>query len=127
MVCLAVFSLFIFGVLALYQVDLKRIVAYSTCSQIAYLSLSINMGVWSSTIFHTVSHAIFKALTFMLVGSGVHAMDNLQDLRYIGGMSKKLQLTSILLLMSLFAMLGFPILYGFWSKEMIIVMACQMY
>lgn len=124
---LAIFSVFVFGILSLYQVDLKRIVAYSTCSQIAYLSLSINLGFWSATMFHTVSHAIFKAMTFMLVGSGVHAMDNVQDLRYISSMSKKLQLTSILLLFSLFAMLGFPVLYGFWSKEMIIVLASHVF
>mgnify|MGYP001185607243 FL=1 len=108
---------------ALVQNDIKKIVAYSTCSQLGYMFFAAGVGAYHVAIFHLFTHAFFKALLFLGSGSVIHAFNNEQDIRNMGGIRKKLPLTYIFMLIGTLALTGFPLLSGFYSKDAIIEFA----
>ena len=108
---------------ALVQNDIKKIVAYSTCSQLGYMFFAAGVGAYHVAIFHLFTHAFFKALLFLGSGSVIHAFKDEQDIRNMGGIRKKLPFTYILMLVGTLALTGFPFLSGFYSKDAIIEFA----
>ncbi len=108
---------------ALVQNDIKKIVAYSTCSQLGYMFFAAGIGAYHVAIFHLFTHAFFKALLFLGSGSVIHAFKDEQDIRNMGGVRKKLPFTYILMLIGTLALTGFPFLSGFYSKDAIIEFA----
>ena len=109
--------------IALVQNDIKKIVAYSTCSQLGYMFFAAGIGAYHVAIFHLFTHAFFKALLFLGSGSVIHAFKDEQDIRNMGGVRKKLPFTYILMLIGTLALTGFPFLSGFYSKDAIIEFA----
>ena len=108
---------------ALVQNDIKKIVAYSTCSQLGYMFFATGVGAYHVAMFHLFTHAFFKALLFLGSGSVIHAFKDEQDIRNMGGVRKKLPYTYILMLIGTLALTGFPLLSGFYSKDAIIEFA----
>ncbi len=108
---------------ALVQNDIKKIVAYSTCSQLGYMFFAVGVGAYHVAIFHLFTHAFFKALLFLGSGSVIHAFKDEQDIRNMGGVWKRLPITYILMLIGTLALTGFPFLSGFYSKDAIIEFA----
>ena len=108
---------------ALVQNDIKKIVAYSTCSQLGYMFFAAGIGAYHVAIFHLFTHAFFKALLFLGSGSVIHAFKDEQDIRNMGGVRKKLPYTYIFMLIGTLALTGFPFLSGFYSKDAIIEFA----
>lgn len=106
--------------MAMAQYDMKRILAYSTMSQLAYMFVGLGVGASDSAIFHLYTHAFFKALLFLCAGSVMHQMGNVIDLRHFSGLRKILPQTQKLMLIGCLALAGFPLLAGFWSKDEII-------
>ncbi|AHF92507.1 NADH dehydrogenase [Opitutaceae bacterium TAV5] len=112
----------LFGaVLATAQNDIKRILAYSTVSQLGYMMLAIGVGAWPAAIFHLLTHAFFKALLFLGAGSVIHAAHHEQDIRNLGGLAPRMKLTFATFAIGMMALSGVPFLFsGFWSKEAIL-------
>ena len=108
---------------ALVQNDIKKIIAYSTCSQLGYMFFATGIGAYHVAIFHLFTHAFFKALLFLGSGSVIHAFKDEQDIRKMGGVWNKLPFTWILMLIGTLALTGFPFLSGFYSKDAIIEFA----
>ena len=108
---------------ALVQNDIKKIVAYSTCSQLGYMFFAAGVGAYHVAMFHLFTHAFFKALLFLGSGSIIHAFKDEQDIRNMGGVRKKLPYTYIFMLIGTLALTGFPFLSGFYSKDAIIEFA----
>ena len=108
---------------ALVQNDIKKIIAYSTCSQLGYMFFAAGVGAYHVAIFHLFTHAFFKALLFLGAGSVIHAFKNEQDIRKMGGVWKKIPYTWTLMLIGTLALTGFPLLSGFYSKDAIIEFA----
>ncbi len=108
---------------ALVQNDIKKIVAYSTCSQLGYMFFAAGVGAYHVAMFHLFTHAFFKALLFLGSGSVIHAFQDEQDIRYMGGVRKKLPYTYVFMLIGTLALTGFPFLSGFYSKDAIIEFA----
>ena len=108
---------------ALVQNDIKKIVAYSTCSQLGYMFFATGVGAYHVAMFHLFTHAFFKALLFLGAGSVIHAFKDEQDIRSMGGVRKKLPYTYIFMLLGTLALTGFPFLSGFYSKDAIIEFA----
>jgi len=108
---------------ALVQNDIKKIIAYSTCSQLGYMFFAAGVGAYHVAIFHLFTHAFFKALLFLGSGSVIHAFKDEQDIRNMGGVWKKIPYTYILMLIGTLALTGFPFLSGFYSKDAIIEFA----
>ena len=108
---------------ALVQNDIKKIIAYSTCSQLGYMFFAAGVGAYHVAIFHLFTHAFFKALLFLGSGSVIHAFKEEQDIRQMGGVWKKLPYTWLLMLIGTLALTGFPFLSGFYSKDAIIEFA----
>ena len=109
--------------IALVQNDIKKIIAYSTCSQLGYMFFAAGVGAYHVAIFHLFTHAFFKALLFLGSGSVIHAFKDEQDIRRMGGVWKKLPFTWFLMLIGTLALTGFPFLSGFYSKDAIIEFA----
>ena len=108
---------------ALVQNDIKKIIAYSTCSQLGYMFFAAGVGAYHVAIFHLFTHAFFKALLFLGAGSVIHAFKDEQDIRKMGGVWKKIPYTWCLMLIGTLALTGFPFLSGFYSKDAIIEFA----
>jgi len=108
---------------ALVQNDIKKIIAYSTCSQLGYMFFAAGVGAYHVAIFHLFTHAFFKALLFLGAGSVIHAFKDEQDIRKMGGVWKKIPFTWGLMLIGTLALTGFPFLSGFYSKDAIIEFA----
>ncbi len=108
---------------ALVQNDIKKIVAYSTCSQLGYMFFAAGIGAYHVAMFHLFTHAFFKALLFLGSGSVIHAFKDEQDIRKMGGIRKKLPYTYTFMLIGTLALTGFPFLSGFYSKDAIIEFA----
>ena len=106
--------------IALVQNDIKKIVAYSTCSQLGYMFFASGVGAYHVAMFHLFTHAFFKALLFLGAGSVIHAFKDEQDIRNMGGVRKKLPYTYFFMLIGTLALTGFPFLSGFYSKDAII-------
>ncbi len=108
---------------ALVQNDIKKIIAYSTCSQLGYMFFAAGIGAYHVAMFHLFTHAFFKALLFLGAGSVIHAFKDEQDIRNMGGVRKKLPYTYAFMLIGTLALTGFPLLSGFYSKDAIIEFA----
>jgi len=106
------------ALIAVAQNDIKRILAFSTVSQLGYMMLAIGVGSWTAAIFHLLTHAFFKALLFLGAGSVIHAAHHEQDIRALGGLSGKMKTTFATFAIGMMALAGVPFLFsGFWSKE----------
>jgi len=112
---------------ALVQTDLKRVIAYSTCSQLGYMITACGLSAYNASIFHLSNHAFFKALLFLSAGSVIHAMNNEQDMRKMGGLINLLPFTYCMILIGSLALMGFPFLSGFYSKDVILETAYASY
>jgi NADH-quinone oxidoreductase subunit L len=102
------------------QWDIKRVIAYSTCSQLGYMFFAIGVGAYGAAVFHLFTHAFFKALLFLGAGSVIHAMHHEQDMRYYGGLRKKIPITFAVMMIGTLAITGVPFLSGFYSKDAIL-------
>ena len=109
--------------IALVQNDIKKIIAYSTCSQLGYMFFATGVGAYNVAMFHLFTHAFFKALLFLGSGSVIHSFHNEQDINLMGGVRKKLPYTYIYMLIGTLALTGFPLFSGFYSKDAIIEFA----
>jgi len=105
------------GTVGCLQNDIKRIIAYSTCSQLGYMFLAAGLGAYPVAIFHLINHAFFKALLFLAAGSVIHAMSDEQDIRKMGGLAKKLPVTWVVMLFGALALAGIPPFSGYYSKD----------
>jgi len=114
---------FLAATTGLLQNDLKRVIAYSTCSQLGYMVFAAGLSSYSVTVFHLSNHAFFKALLFLGAGSVIHALSDEQDMRKMGGLVKILPFTYIAMLIGSMALMGFPFLTGFYSKDVILEVA----
>src|SRR5216117_4261903 len=102
--------------IGLAQWDIKKVLAYSTVSQLGYMFLACGVGAFGAGIFHLMTHAFFKALLFLAAGSVIHAMGGEQDIRHMGGLSKKIKVTYWTMLVATLAIAGAPLFAGFFSK-----------
>ncbi|MHB1092683.1 NADH-quinone oxidoreductase subunit L [Thiobacillus sp.] len=119
MVIGAITALFM-GFLGMVQNDIKRVIAYSTLSQLGYMTVALGASAYSVAVFHLMTHAFFKALLFLAAGSVIMAMHHNQDIRYMGGLKKYMPITWVTTLIGSLALIGAPFLSGFYSKESII-------
>nr|YP_010199828.1 NADH dehydrogenase subunit 5 [Gracilaria tikvahiae]UAD89836.1 NADH dehydrogenase subunit 5 [Gracilaria tikvahiae] len=117
------FTAFFAGMSGIFQNDLKRVIAYSTCSQLGYMVFACGISCYNVSIFHLANHAFFKALLFLSAGSVIHALANEQDMRRMGSLIRFLPLTYSLMLIGSLALAGFPFLTGFYSKDFILELA----
>ncbi len=113
------------AVIGLKQNDIKKVLAYSTVSQLGLMFAALGLGAFSSGIFHLVTHAFFKALLFLGAGSVIHALSGEQDIRQMGGLKKLIPITYITFLLASLAIAGFPLLSGFFSKDEILAHAFE--
>ncbi|GAA4097727.1 NADH-quinone oxidoreductase subunit L [Mucilaginibacter panaciglaebae] len=111
------------AVVALTQTDIKKVLAYSTVSQLGYMFLGLGVGAYTGAFFHVLTHAFFKALLFLGAGSVIHAMGGEQDMRKMGGLSGKIKITFITMLIGTIAIAGIPPFSGFFSKDEILAAA----
>jgi NADH-quinone oxidoreductase subunit L len=109
--------------IALAQNDIKKVLAYSTISQLGYMVLAVGTGAYVAAIFHMVTHAFFKALLFLGAGSVIHGMDDDQDIRHYGGLYKLMPITAFTYIVGWLAIVGAPPFSGFWSKDEILAFA----
>ncbi len=114
---------FLAATTGLLQNDLKRVIAYSTCSQLGYMVFAAGLSSYNVSVFHLSNHAFFKALLFLGAGSVIHAMGDEQDMRKMGGLVKILPLTYSAMVIGSLALMGFPFLTGFYSKDVILEVA----
>jgi len=111
---------FFAATVGLVQNDIKRVIAYSTCSQLGYMFVAMGVGAYSVGMFHLFTHAAFKALLFLGAGSVIHAMHHEQDMRNMGGLWKKIPFTYAMMVVGTIALTGFPFTAGYYSKDAII-------
>jgi NADH-quinone oxidoreductase subunit L len=116
-------TLLVAGLIALVQTDIKRVIAYSTMSQIGYMFLGVGVGAYSSGMFHLMTHAFFKALLFMTAGLAIHALSGEQDIRKMRGLGKIMPFTKWCFLAGALALVGVPPFSGFFSKDPIVAAA----
>src|SRR5690606_27900757 len=109
------------GLLAIVQYDIKRVVAYSTPSQLGYMTVALGASAYAAGVFHLMTHAFFKALLFLAAGSVIIGMHHDQDIRNMGGLRKYMPITWITALVGSLALIGTPFLSGFYSKDSIIL------
>lgn len=120
MVGLGSLTAFVGSTIGVFQLDIKKIIAYSTCSQLGYMFLACGLNGYNFSLYHLTNHAFFKALLFLVAGYIIHAMGNEQDIRKLGGLLNLLPFGYIGLLIGSLSLLGFPFYSGFYSKEKII-------
>ena len=106
--------------IALTQNDIKKVIAYSTCSQLGYMFFAAGLGAYNASIFHLTTHGFFKALLFLSAGSVIHAMHHEQDMRKMGGLFFKIPFTGVMMWIGSLAIIGFPFFSGYYSKESIL-------
>ena len=116
---------FFAATIGLVQTDIKKVLAYSTVSQLGYMFLACGVGAFSAGIFHLMTHAFFKALLFLAAGSVIHAMGGEQDMNRMGGLSKKTRWTYVTMLTATLAIAGIPPFAGFFSKDSILLSAFE--
>lgn len=114
---------FFAGTVGLVQNDLKKVIAYSTCSQLGYMIFACGISNYNVGIFHLFNHAFFKALLFLSSGSVIHALQDEQDMRKMGGLRRILPYTYIMFVIGSLSLMGFPFLTGFYSKDVILEIA----
>jgi len=111
---------FTMGLVGIVQNDIKRVIAYSTLSQLGYMTVALGVSAYSAAIFHLMTHAFFKALLFLGAGSVIIALHHQQDMRFMGGLRKQMPITWITAWIGTLALIGFPFMSGFYSKDAII-------
>src|SRR5437667_4577522 len=116
-------TLLLAGLIALVQVDIKRVIAYSTMSQIGYMFLGVGIGAYANGMFHLMTHAFFKALLFMAAGIVIHALADEQDIRRMGGLGHLRAVTYWFFVVGALALVGIPPFAGFFSKDSILAAA----
>ena len=116
-------TLLMAGLIALVQWDIKRVIAYSTMSQIGYMFLAAGIGAYDFAMFQLMTHAFFKALLFLAAGIVIHRLAGEQDIRRMGGLHRFMPRTSVMFLIGTLALMGIPPLAGFWSKDAILASA----
>ena len=114
------FTALAMGMIGLVQNDIKRVVAYSTLSQLGYMTVALGVSAYSAAIFHLMTHAFFKALLFLGAGSVIIALHHQQDMRFMGGLRRRMPITWLTAWVGTLALVGFPFLSGFYSKDAII-------
>nr|AAP42815.2 NADH dehydrogenase subunit 5 [Bombyx mandarina]ADE18710.1 NADH dehydrogenase subunit 5 [Bombyx mandarina] len=119
---LSILTMFMSGISANYEFDLKKIIALSTLSQLGLMMSILSLGFPDIAFFHLLTHSMFKALLFMCAGVIIHMMNDIQDIRYMGGLSLYIPLTSLCLNISNLSLCGIPFLSGFYSKDLILEM-----
>jgi NADH-quinone oxidoreductase subunit L len=119
-------TLVVAGLIALVQVDIKRVIAYSTMSQIGYMFLGAGVGAYANGMFHLMTHAFFKALLFMTAGLAIHALSGEQDIRKMRGLGKLMPFTKWCFLAGALALVGIPPFSGFFSKDSIVASAAAL-
>jgi proton-translocating NADH-quinone oxidoreductase chain L len=125
--CLGGMTCFFAATTGLVQNDIKRVIAYSTCSQLGYMVFASGLSQYSVAVFHLLNHAFFKALLFLGAGSVIHALSNEQDMRKMGGLAQLLPFTYSMMLIGSLSLVGFPFLTGFYSKDVILEAAYATY
>jgi NADH-ubiquinone oxidoreductase chain 5 len=125
--CMGAMTAFFAATTALTQNDLKRVIAYSTCSQLGYMVFACGISNYAVSAFHLANHAFFKALLFLTAGSVIHAMSDEQDMRKMGGLTELLPLTYAFMMIGSLSLMGFPFLTGFYSKDAILELAYAKY
>jgi NADH-quinone oxidoreductase subunit L len=115
--CVGIGTALMAGVIALSQIDIKRVIAYSTMSQIGLMIFAVGIGAYSAAMYHFATHAVFKALLFMAAGNVIHALNDEQDIRLMGGVAARMRRTELCFLSGTFALAGIPFFAGFFSKE----------
>ena len=118
---------FFAATIGLFQNDLKRVIAYSTCSQLGYMIFACGLSNYSIGFFHLTNHAFFKALLFLSAGSIIHSVSDEQDMRKMGGLKKLIPFTYSMVLIGSLALIGFPYFTGFYSKDLILEVAFGKY
>jgi NADH-ubiquinone oxidoreductase chain 5 len=109
------------------QNDLKKVIAYSTCSQLGYMVMICGLSNYSISLFHLMNHAFFKALLFLSAGSIIHALSDEQDMRKMGGLIYFIPFTYTMILIGSLSLMGFPYLAGFYSKDLILELTYDKY
>jgi proton-translocating NADH-quinone oxidoreductase chain L len=127
MVFLGATTAFFAATVGIVQNDIKKIIAYSTCSQLGYMVFACGLSGYSAALFHLVNHAFFKALLFLSAGAVIHGLSNEQDIRRMGGLGKIMPFTYVMFLVGSLALIGFPFLSGFYSKDLILEIAFSRY
>ncbi len=125
MIILGLTTAIITAIVGLRQNDIKKVLAYSTVSQLGYMFLALGLGAYSAAIFHVTTHAFFKALLFLGAGSIIHAMGGEQDIRKMGGLRSKMPITFLTFLIATLAISGIPPFSGFFSKDLILTKAFE--
>jgi NADH-ubiquinone oxidoreductase chain 5 len=118
---------FLAASIGVVQNDLKKVIAYSTCSQLGYMIFACGLSNYSISLFHLMNHAFFKALLFLSAGSIIHAMTDEQDMRKMGGLVKVIPITYIMIVIGSLSLMGFPFLTGFYSKDILLELTYGVY
>lgn len=118
---------FFAATVGLVQNDLKKVIAYSTCSQLGYMVMVCGISNYSTSLFHLMNHAFFKALLFLSAGSVIHALADEQDMRKMGGLIRSIPFTYVMILIGSLSLMGFPYLTGFYSKDLILELVYDKY
>ena len=118
---------FMAATIGVVQNDLKKVIAYSTCSQLGYMVFSLGLSNYSVSLFHLMNHAFFKALLFLSAGSVIHALSDEQDMRKMGGLLKIVPITYIMIFIGSLSLMGFPFLTGFYSKDALLELTYGVY
>jgi len=117
---ISVFTIFMAGLIANFEIDLKKIIALSTLSQLGLIIMVLSLGLKFLAFYHLLTHAVFKSLLFICAGIIIHFIDNNQDIRFYGILNEYIPFTIIRFYVSRLALIGFPFLSGFYSKDLII-------
>jgi NADH-ubiquinone oxidoreductase chain 5 len=118
---------FMAATIGVVQNDIKKVIAYSTCSQLGYMVFACGISNYATSLFHLMNHAFFKALLFLSAGCVIHAMADEQDMRKLGGLIKALPMTYSMMLIGSLSLMGFPFLTGYYSKDAILELAYSKY
>jgi NADH-ubiquinone oxidoreductase chain 5 len=118
---------FMAATIGVVQNDIKKVIAYSTCSQLGYMIFACGISNYTTSLFHLMNHAFFKALLFLSAGCVIHAMADEQDMRKLGALISSLPLTYSMMLIGSLSLMGFPFLTGFYSKDAILELAYAKY
>src|SRR5260370_15577591 len=118
---------FFSSTVGLVQYDMKKVIAYSTCSQLGYMVFACGLSAYNISLFHLMTHAVFKGLLFLSAGSVIHSLSNEQDMRKMGGLSKLLPFAYASISIGSLALIGFPFLTGYYSKDIVLELAYSQY
>jgi NADH-ubiquinone oxidoreductase chain 5 len=124
---IGIFTAFFSSTIGIFQYDIKKIIAYSTCSQLGYMVFICGLSNYSLSLFHLTNHAFFKALLFLSAGSIIHSLYDEQDIRKYGGLLKVLPFSYLMILIGSLSLMGIPFLTGFYSKDLIIEVSFSSY